>query len=226
MLGSPEKRDFLRCDPVDLRGGDRGCRVAALEDRAQSRASPVKPRSNRALSRRETSRNLVQPEILGVVEGHDAAVILGERVERAPHFGVALAGLGRRVAARRVVVVRRAKVAELLEIEPVDQPRPVAALRPHQHERLVGRHPEKPGGEARVATEAPHPTDDLHQRGLQQIPPVVIREGVTKELLLDVRCDRRDELVQSHGVARRCPRQHRLIDCERHDRSFCDHRAG
>ncbi len=92
------------------------------------------------------------------------------------------------------------------------------SLRPHHHESLVGGHPEKPGGEARVTPKRADPADDLHQRGLHEVPPILFGERVAQELLFDVWLERRHEAAQRGRVAERRLFEGRLFDGEGHGR--------
>ena len=78
--------------------------------------------------------------------------------------------------------------------------RPVPALRAHQHQRLVGRHPEEPRREARIAAERAQPADDLHQRRLEKILPILVGYRVAQKLALHVGAQLRDEPVQRGGI--------------------------
>ena len=148
----------------------------------------MQTRPNCALGRRESQRDLLEPQVLVVVKGNDVAIPLGQLVESGPNPGVALACGRCRVGwwlDGRVVGGRKA--AQVFEVEPLDETGAVPALRAHQHESFVRRHTEEPGGEARVAAERSDAPDDLHQGRLDEIAPVFVRQRVAQQLLLDHR---------------------------------------
>jgi len=135
--------------------------------------------------------------------------------------GVALAyGRGRlRTLLARGVVGRR-QVAEVFEIQALDEPRAMAPLRAHHHEGLVRRHPEEPGREAGVAAKRADASDHLHQRGLRQIAPVFVGERVTQELLLDARLEGGHQRTQRRGVAVRRVFESRAVNREGHGQTL------
>jgi hypothetical protein len=131
-----------------------------------------------------------------VVVGHDdVAVILGQLGQRVAQDGFAFASCPRlvRVVGRRT---ERRKTAEVVEVETLDQAGAVAALRAHQHERLVGRHAEEPGREVRIAAKGGQTAHHLEQCHLQEVPPVFVRDRVPQELSLDMRAYPQDELLE------------------------------
>ena len=90
----------------------------------------------------------------------------------------------------------RGQTTEVVEIEAFDQARAVSALRTHQHERFVGRHPEEPGRKTRIASKRCEAADDLQKGRLQEVPPVFVGHGIAHELSLDVGPYPHDELFE------------------------------
>ena len=86
------------------------------------------------------------------------------------------------------------------------------SLRAHEHERFVRRDSEEPRREARVATERPHASNDLHERGLKKVPTIVFGDRIALELLLDVRSEVLHEPAERFGVPFCCAAQSRLFD--------------
>jgi len=162
----------------------------------------MQTRPNGAFSRRQTGRDLVQPQVVLVVHGDHVPVVRGKFVECFANTRVALAGFRRGVATLVLcAVVCGTEIAKLFEVETSDEPRSVAPLRAHHHEGLVGGHPEEPGRKARVAAERTHPAHDLNERGLKEIPAVVVGDGIAQQLLFDMRRQDRDEGAERGGVA-------------------------
>ena len=129
-----------------------------------------------------------------IVRHDHLSVILGQLLKRASHEGVPLLVGGADVAARlRLAVVHCGKGGQVLEIEPLDESGAVPTLRAHQHERLVRRDPEEPSGKARIPSERPQAPNDLEERSLEQIAPVLVPDRVTHELSFDVRANGADE---------------------------------
>jgi len=190
---------------------------AALEDGAQTRTSAMEARANGALGRREAGGDLVEPEILVIVKRDDVAVALRELFECLTNAGVALAGCRARLGALVVCsVVGCGEASQVFEVEAFDELGAVSPLRAHHHERLVRGHPEEPGREARIAAEGPHPPDDLHERRLYEVAPVLFGEGIPHQLFFYARLEQGHQRPQRRRVTAGSQFESRAVNREGH----------
>ena len=159
----------------------------------------------------------MQAEVEVVVRHHHVAVLLRELGERLLELRVALAGRRAHLAALLALEVAHGREGrQILEIEPFDEPGAVTTLRAHHHERLVGGHPEEPGGEAGVAAEAPEAAHHLQKGGLEEVTTVLIGDRVAEQLALDVRAEARHQGVEGGGIAVESAGQQITIQFECH----------